>query len=64
MEITIKNMFGNNKIYNRIMDAVKEKLNLAQKEYDDGVEKLQENLEKDIVELEEKIVSKFINKIL
>ena len=45
-------MFGN-KIYNRILQAIKEQIRNAQVEYDAGVKALEKRLEEDKIELEE-----------
>lgn len=56
-------MFGN-KIYNRILQAIKEQIRAAQVEFDSEVKVLEQKLEEDITNLEEKIVNNFLKKIL
>lgn len=56
-------MFGNI-IYNRILKAVKEKIEKVQEDYDNGVKMLEEKFEADKSNLEEELVANFINKIL
>jgi len=57
-------MFGDNTIYKRVMLVVKQKIKEAQKEYDDGVVVLEEQLEKDKVALADKLVNAILGKIL
>lgn len=57
-------MFNNKQISKRIWKAVKDKIETAQLKYDDGVAVLEEKLVQDKINLEEKIVSEFLNKII
>lgn len=64
-------MFGNNLIKDRVMAVVKEKIDTAQKSYDEGVDKLKETSVKDIEAINTKLsvdevalADKLVNDIL
>lgn len=68
-------MFGNNLIKDRVMAVVKEKIDTAQKTYDEGVDELREDSVKDIeaitvkfksdkIALADKLVNDILIKIL
>ena len=68
-------MFTNNLIEQRVMAAVKAKIETAQKEYNDGIFDLKENsrielamiksrLKEDKIKLADTVVEKILNKIL
>lgn len=52
------------KIYNKLIKAIKDKIEDAQKRYDEGVKALEQKLEEDKEKLEETIVNNFLKNIL